>query len=120
MSISPTSRVLATWVPPSACVSRPSISTIRIRLHPLGHQVDLGADEVGIRKRLFALQLVYPYRTFFGESLVRQAFDLTDYVGGPLAGKEKSILARSVRIWPPVTFASKLRQITPERTCKAV
>ena len=31
ISILPTSRVLATWVPPSACVSRPCISTIRIR-----------------------------------------------------------------------------------------
>ena len=35
--------------------------------HPLGHQVDLGTDEVGVGERFFALQLVDSYRTFFGD-----------------------------------------------------
>ena len=56
--------------------------------HPLGHQVDLGTDEVGVRKCFLAFQLVDSYRTFFGESVVRQAFDLTYDARGPLAGEE--------------------------------
>src|SRR5215211_290286 len=57
--------------------------------HPLRHQVDLGTDEIGVRERPLALQFVDPYRTFLGESLVRQAFDLADDLGGPLAGERE-------------------------------
>src|SRR5215213_7320812 len=57
--------------------------------HPLWYQVDLGADEVGIGKRLLALQFVYLYRTVFGEGFVGQAFYLTNNVGGPIAWKRE-------------------------------
>src|SRR5262249_23156864 len=39
--IPPTSRVLATWVPPSACRSSPTISTVRISLIPSGSRLIL-------------------------------------------------------------------------------
>ena len=87
--ILPTSRVLATWVPPSACVSRPCISTIRIRRTRSGTRLTWVRMRSGFASAFLALQLVDPYRTFFGESLVRQAFDLTDDVSGPLAGERE-------------------------------
>src|SRR5215207_2896200 len=57
--------------------------------HALGYQIDLGTDEVGVRERLLALQLVDSDRTLFGEGLVRQQFYLTHHAGGPLAGKRE-------------------------------
>src|SRR5215213_8618098 len=57
--------------------------------HALRNKVDLGPDKVGVGERFLALQLVDPYGTFFGESVVRQAFDLTDDAYGPLAGKRE-------------------------------
>src|SRR5215211_7704818 len=57
--------------------------------YPLWHQIDLGTDEVGIGEHLFTFQLVDPDRTLFGEGLVSRTFDLTDHLGGPLAGKRE-------------------------------
>ena len=46
----PTSPVERTCVPPSACLSRPTMSTTRISVHRLGDQVDLGADQVLVHR----------------------------------------------------------------------
>ena len=56
----PTSRVLATCVPPSAWRSSPTISIVRIVLDPLGEQVDLGPDQVRDGERLGPWQDRHP------------------------------------------------------------
>ena len=117
----PTSSVVRTWVPPSACLSRPTMSTTRISVHRLGDQVDLGADEV----------LVVDARSSRGRN-----DDLDRPVGGEL-GVDQLLDARrrSPRAagrtrspcGPPAAPCSRRSpalphsfQITPHSTCSAV
>src|SRR5829696_4950779 len=55
--------------------------------HTLGHQVDLGTDEVRVFEGFFARQLVDLYGPFIGESLVRKPLYLPDDARGPLLGE---------------------------------
>ena len=55
-SIRPICAVEATWVPPSACVSSPTMSTMRTSLTLGRHQVGRGPDDVGDREGLVARQ----------------------------------------------------------------
>ena len=116
----PTSAVERTWVPPSACLSMPSMSMIRI-----------GSTEAGIRFTFVRIRSGSASasargrtRTWTGRSSASRAFSSSSTsLPNPFDIESSSKSIRPMppdSMLPPVTFAPNPVKTTPDSACSAV
>ena len=115
----PTSPVEATCVPPSACLSRPTMSTTRISV------TDSGIMFTFVRIRSSSVMAVSRGRkaTSIGRSAAISALTSSSTRFPKPSGRgsnSKSMRAARGVMLPPVTAVPHSFQMTPQRMCRAV
>src|SRR5215210_6966303 len=114
----PICRVDATCVPPSACVSRPTMSTIRTTSRSGGRRSVAVRIRSGCVAKAAALSIVLTSIARSAAISASHAAETRSRNPSGTSGRLKSIRASRGSMLPPVTSAPKSRNTTPESRCK--
>ena len=115
--IRPTSSVRRTCVPPSACLSSPTMSTTRISGHRLGDEAHLGADQVLVPERR-RREAGRPPRT--GRAAASSALTSSSMRGPKPSGQRIELEVHPCRQWFHVAAGDRNSPFVPDHAAQHV